>query len=73
MKIRLEGIALLALSAFALRLVFLQVQAPPAHQASLLELALGLAAVLSGVFGAAFLLVGPALFRRYVWPPPDGD
>ena len=73
MKTRLEGIALLALCAFALRLVFLRVQAAPVHQASLAELALGLAAVLSGVFGAAFLLVGPALFRRYLWPPPDGD
>jgi len=73
MKTRLEGIALLAFCALALRLVFLLVRAPPAHQASLPELALGLIAVVSGVFGAAFVLIGPALFRPYAWPPPDGD
>jgi hypothetical protein len=73
MKTRLQGIVLLALCVLALRLVFLLVQARPAHQASLAELALGLAAVLSGMFGAASLLVGPALFRPYAWPPPDGD
>jgi hypothetical protein len=73
MKTRLQGIVLLALCALALRLVFVLVQAPPAHQASLAELALGLAAVLSGMSGAAFTLVGRALFRPYAWPPPDGD
>jgi hypothetical protein len=25
------------------------------------------------VCGGACLLVGPSLFRPYVWPPPDGD
>jgi hypothetical protein len=73
MKTRLEGIALLALSAFALQLVFRLVETPPAHQASLAELALGLGAVVSGVCGGACLLVGPSLFRPYVWPPSDGD
>ena len=70
---RLGGIALLALCAAALRLIFLLVQAPPAHQANFPELALGLVAVVSGMFGAACVLVGPALFRPTIWPPPDRD
>jgi len=73
MKTRLEGAALLALCAFVLYRIYLLVHVPPLHQASALELALGLVAVLSGVSGATFFLVGPALFRPYAWPPPDGD
>jgi hypothetical protein len=73
MKIRLEGAALLSLCAFVLHRIYLLVHVPPWHQASASELALGLVAVLTGVAGAAFFLVGPALFRPYAWPPPDGD
>jgi hypothetical protein len=73
MKIRLEGAALIALCAFVLHRIHLLVHSPPLHQASPAELALGLLAVLSGVAGAACFLVGPALFRPYAWPPPDGD
>ena len=73
MKIRLEGVTLLALCAFVLHRIHMLVHAAPWHQSSPLELALGLVAVLSGVAGAAFFLVGPALFRPYAWPPPDGD
>ena len=73
MKIRLEGAALLALCAFVLHRIYLLVHAAPLHQASPAELTLGLVAVLTGVAGAAFVLVGPALFRPYTWPPPDGD
>jgi hypothetical protein len=73
MKIRLEGAVLLALCASVLHRIHMLVHAAPTHQASPWELALGLVAVLTGVAGAAFFLVGPALFRPYAWPPPDGD
>ena len=73
MTIRLEGAALLALCALVLHRIHMLVHVPPLHQASAAELALGLVAVLSGVAGAACFLVGPALFRPYAWPPPDGD
>ena len=73
MKVRLEGAVLLALCAFVLHRIYLLVHVPPVHQASSAELALGLVAALTGVWGAAFLLVGPALFRPYAWPPPDAD
>lgn len=73
MKIRLQGVALLALCAFVLHRLYMLVHVPPWHQASLPELALGLVAALTGVCGAACFLVGPALFRPYAWPPPDGD
>jgi hypothetical protein len=73
MKTRLEGAALLALCAFVLHRIYLLVHAAPLHQASASELVLGLVAVLTGVGGTAFVLVGPALFRPYAWPPPDGD
>lgn len=73
MKIRIEGAALLALCALMLHRIHLLFRIPPVHQASPAELALGLVAMLSGVAGAAFFLVGPALFRPYSWPPPDGD
>jgi hypothetical protein len=72
-RTRLQGLVLLALCALALRLIFRLVQTPPAHPPSMPELALGLIAVVNGMFGAACVLVGPALFRPYVWPPPDGD
>jgi hypothetical protein len=73
MKSRVLGAALLALCARALHRAYLLINLLPAHQASPMELALGLIAVLTGVWGAAFLIVGPALFRPYAWPPPDGD
>ena len=73
MIVRLEGAFLLALAALALQRIHLLVHAAPMHPPSALELLLGLAAVVSGAFGAAFVLVGPALFRPYAWPPPDGD
>jgi hypothetical protein len=73
MKIRLKGAAMLALCAYVLHRIHMLVHVAPWHQASPLELTLGLVAVLSGVAGAAFFLVGPALFRPYAWPPPDGD
>jgi hypothetical protein len=72
-KTRFQGAALLALCALALRAIYLLIAARPGHQASPLELALGLAAVLTGVSGAALLLIGPALLRPYAWPPPDQD
>ena len=73
MKVRLEGIALLALCALALQRLHMLVHGAPWHQASLPELALGLVAAVTGLCGAACLVVGPALFRAYAWPPPDAD
>ena len=73
MKARTLGVALLAVCALALHRIYLLINLPPTHQASPLELALGLVAVLTGVWGAAFLLIGPALLRPYAWPPPDSD
>jgi hypothetical protein len=73
MKIRLQGVALLALCALVLHRIYMLVHAVPMHQATPTELALGLVAALAGVWGAAFFLVGPALFRPYAWPPPDSD
>ena len=67
MKIRLEGAALLALCALVLHRIYLLVHVPPWHQASPLELALGLVAVLSGVAGAACFLVSPSA-RSFVEP-----
>ncbi|MGH7485024.1 MAG: hypothetical protein ACREMY_05365, partial [bacterium] len=72
-KTRIQGAALLGLCALALHRIYLLVNLAPAHQASPLELALGAVAVLTGVWGAVFLVVGPALLRPYAWPPPDGD
>jgi len=73
MKIQLQGVALLAICALALHRIYLLVGTPPSHQATPIELVLGLIAVLTGVWGAAFVLIGPALFRPYRWPPPDSD
>ena len=73
MKIRLEGAALLALCVLVLYRIHLLVHMPPLHQATPAELTLGLVAEIAGVCGAALFLVGPALFRPYAWPPPDGD
>jgi len=73
MMMRLEGAALLTLCALALRQIHLLVHAAPAHAPTPVELALGLAAVLTGVGGAAFLLVGPPLLRPYAWPPAERD
>jgi len=72
-KIRLEGVALLALCAFALHRIYLLIHGIPPHEATLGELGLGVVAVVTGVIGAVMLAVGPPLFRHYVWPPPDGD
>lgn len=72
MKIRLLGGMLLALCAAALHRIFLLVHSLPQHEATAQELALGLIAVLTGVAGAALFVVGPSLFRAYVWPP-NGD
>lgn len=73
MKIRLEGAALLALCLYVLHRLSILVGAFPHHQASPLELGLGLVAVLTGVAGAAMVAVGSPLFQNYVWPPPDSD
>jgi hypothetical protein len=73
MKSRLLGAALLGACALALHRAYLLIELPPYHQASPLELTLGLVAVLTGVWGAAFVVVGPALLRPYGWPPPEGD
>lgn len=73
MRIRLQGVMLLALCALALHRIYVLVHVPPWHQASPSELALGLVAVIAGVCGAACFAVGPALFRSYAWPPPDSD
>jgi hypothetical protein len=73
MKIRLEGVALLALCALALHRIYLLVHGVPVHQATPVELALGVVAVVTGVIGAVMLAVGPPLFRHYAWPPTDGD
>lgn len=73
MKVRLEGIALLAICALALQRLHMLVHDAPWHQASPAELALGLVAAVAGLCGAACLAIGPALFRPYAWPPADGD
>ena len=73
MKTRLEGLTLLALCALVLHRIYLLVHALPRHDASPLELGLGLLAVLLGIGGAGMILVGPDLFRAYLWPPPDSD
>ena len=49
MKIRLEGVALLALCAFALHRIYLLIHGIPLHQATPGELGLGLIAVVTGV------------------------
>jgi hypothetical protein len=72
-KTRLEGAALLALCAFALHRIYLLAHFLPHHEASPLELGLGLIAVLTGVAGATMLMVGAPLFRPYARPPPDRD
>jgi hypothetical protein len=72
-KTRLEGMALLALCAFALHRIYILVDTLPHHEATPLELGLGLVAVLTGIAGAMMVIVGPPLFRTYAWPPPDGD
>ena len=71
MKVRLEGVALLALCAFALHRLYFLIRVLPHHEATPIELAWGLAAVLTGVAGAAMLTVGPQLFRTDTWPPRD--
>jgi hypothetical protein len=73
MKVRLEGIALLVLCMVALQRLQLLVHAAPRLPASPTELALGLVAALTGLCGATFLAIGPALFRPYAWPPSDAD
>jgi hypothetical protein len=72
-KARLQGAALLAICALALHRIYLLINLPPYHQSSPMELLLGLVAVVTGVWGAAFLAIGPALLRPYAWPPADGD
>jgi hypothetical protein len=64
---------LIAVCALALHRIYLLISLPPTHSASPLELGLGLVSVLSGVWGAASLVIGPALLRPYAWPPPEGD
>jgi hypothetical protein len=73
MKVRLEGMALLAICALALQRLHMLVHNVPLHQASPTELVLGLVAALTGLCGAACLAIGPALFRPYAWPPADRD
>jgi hypothetical protein len=72
-KIRLEGAALLAMCALALHQIYLFIHGVPRHDATPLELGLGLVAVVAGVIGAVMLTIGPPLFQRYAWPPPDRD
>lgn len=72
MTIRLLGGVLLALCAVALHRIFTLVHILPRHEATPAELGLGLAAVLTGVVGAGMFVVGPSLFRVYMWPP-NGD
>ncbi len=69
MKIRLEGVALLALCGFAMQLIYSLVHRGPHHEATPQELGLALVVLLTGIAGALLLMVGPALFRVYRWPP----
>jgi hypothetical protein len=70
-RIRLLGSLLLALCAVALHRIFILVHTLPHHEPAALELGLGLLAVLTGVAGAASFVLGPSLFRTYVWPPNE--
>ncbi len=71
MAVRICGLLLLAISAFAVHQLNALVRALPRHPATLAELLLSLVAILAGMSGTAVLAVGPALFRTYVWPPAD--
>ena len=69
MKVRLQGAGLLTLCVIALTQLYTLVNRGPTHQPTLVELGLGLVAVLTGMSGVAMLAVGAKLFRKYVWPP----
>ena len=73
MKIRLEGVALFAICAFAVHRLYLLQHVPPHHDATPTELLLGLIVFVAGVAGAAMTAVGPALFRAPEWPPKPRD
>jgi hypothetical protein len=73
MLIRLLGAGVLAACIVAMQRLALLVHAALRHGPTPAELGLGLVAVLAGIAGAALLAVGPALFRPYLWPPPEQD
>jgi hypothetical protein len=68
-KIRLEGLALLAVCALALHRFYMLRHGIPFHQFSPNELVLSMVVVLTAFAGAAMTVVGPPLFRPYEWPP----
>jgi hypothetical protein len=69
MKIRLIGLLLLGLCAFAAWRLHQLVILPPRHQATALELLFGAVAFLSASVGAAMTALGPGLFAPVPTPP----
>jgi hypothetical protein len=63
------GLVLLVDCAIACFFLHSMVTTPPIHETTIAELLVGLIVMLTGTAGAAMLIVGPALFRRYTWPP----
>jgi hypothetical protein len=69
MKIRLAGLVLLGICAFAAWRLHHLVAAPPRHDATALELLLGAAAFLCGSVGAAMTALGRGLSASVPAPP----
>ena len=64
--IRFLGAMLIVACAAFLIILYGHVQAPPVHEASVGELFLGLAVIVTGISGAMMLVAGEKLFS-----PPD--
>ncbi|MGE5721468.1 MAG: hypothetical protein ACM3YM_03325 [Sphingomonadales bacterium] len=71
--VRLAGLTLLAIAGLSLFYLHGLVTAPPMHEGTIGELLLSLIAVVAGMSGSAMLVIGPALFRPYQWPPPKRE
>jgi len=71
--VRLAGLALLAIAGLSLFYLHGLVTARPMHEGTIGELLLSLVAVVAEMSGSAMLVVGPALFRPYQWPPPKRE
>jgi hypothetical protein len=68
---RLHGAGFLAICAIVLHPLYILVNTPPVHEGTVTEMLLALVVVLTGLFGFAMVVVGPALFRPYAWPPEE--